>query len=301
MRINKDENSAFELGAGWHIRIKKSLHFFASLTSQRPSICPLYAYAVDRGDHSFARHPDEEDQQDCDMGAEFSKHKHKCRKGKWVDKETWTGQNGEAWGPETNLKMVDKANQCVLQWIQSITAEEESTNLDDRPPKRPHSEICMRQFNRSLEALVGKIDLSCCDWLHRIGLWHLESKPHPAVDQSDEVKEASLEGSTPEISSLSAEREGDSEVEAAETASLSSLPDVGPVPEEINKLTEQEAEGNRERGDGTEQNEMVDILTTITDGEESRKMSHQASSIAKLKAAISEHPVKPKPKKRRPV
>ncbi|KAL5969718.1 hypothetical protein TSMEX_002549 [Taenia solium] len=96
----------------------------ATITQQQSNRRIALAYVVDRGDHSFARHPDGEGQQRRDMGAELSKRKHKDRKGKWVDKETWTGQNGEARVPEAGLQMVDKANQCVLQWIQSITAEE---------------------------------------------------------------------------------------------------------------------------------------------------------------------------------
>lgn len=178
---------------------------------------------------------------------------------------------------------------------------EERTNLDDRPSKRPHSEICMRQLNHSLEAMAGKVDLSCCDWLHRIGLQHPEPKPRPAMDQSDEVKEASIEGSTPEISSLSADKEDDFEAEVIETISLGSLPEVGPVPEGINKLTEQETAKNKMRSDGTAQNKMVDILIAVADGDDDRKMSYQASSVAKLKVAIAEHSAKPKPKKRRPV
>ncbi|KAL5106829.1 hypothetical protein TcWFU_005126 [Taenia crassiceps] len=260
----------------------------ATITRQRCNRRIALAYAVDRGDHSFARHPNGEVQQCGGMGAELSKRKHKDRKTKWVDKETWTGQSGEVQEQETGLQMVDKENQCVLQWIQSITAEEEITNLDDRPPKRPHSEICMRQLNHSLEAMVGKIDLSCCDWLHRVGLQLPEPKPHPAMDQSDEVRQASIEGSTPEA-------------EIVETISLGSLPEVGPIPEGINRLTQQETEKNETRADDTTQNKMVDILIAVADGDEGRKMSYQASSVAKLKVAIAEHSVKPKPKKRRPV
>ncbi|CDI97849.1 conserved hypothetical protein [Echinococcus multilocularis] len=235
------------------------------------------------------------------MGAELSKRKHKDRKGKWVDKETWTGQNGEGLEPEAGLKMADKENQCVLQWIQSITSQEKRTTLDDRPLKRPQSEICMRQFNQSLEALAGKVDLSCCDWLHRIGLQQPEPKPPPALDQSDEVKEASLGGSTPEISSLSADKEGDFEVEVVEKISLGCVPEAGPVPEGIKKLTEHEEKGNEKGTDGTEQNEVVDILIAVAEDESDRKISHKASSIARLKAAIMEHKVKPKPKRRRPM
>ncbi|KAL5969719.1 hypothetical protein TSMEX_002550 [Taenia solium] len=186
-------------------------------------------------------------------------------------------------------------------YIVKLVAIRERTNLDDRPPKRPHSEICMRQLNHSLEAMDGKVDLSCCDWLHRVGLQLPEPKPLPSMDQSDEVKEASIEGSTPEISSLSANREGDFEAEIIETMSLGSLPEVGPVPEGINKLTEQEAEKKKMRADETSPNKMVDILIAVSDSDEGRKMSYQASSVAKLKVAIAEHSAKPKPKKRRPV
>lgn len=92
----------------------------ATTTQQQSNRRVALAYVGDRSDHSFARHLDGADQQRGAMGAELSKRKHKSKR---VDKETWTGQNGEAQGPEADLKVADKANQCVLQWIQSITAD----------------------------------------------------------------------------------------------------------------------------------------------------------------------------------
>ena len=56
------------------------------------------------------------------MGAEFSKRKCRCHKNKPVDKETWTNEGKADEKLEANVELADKANQCVLQWIQNITA-----------------------------------------------------------------------------------------------------------------------------------------------------------------------------------
>ena len=56
------------------------------------------------------------------MGAEFSKRK---RKGRRLNKETWTGENEEDQKAVVELQVADKENQCVLQWIQTITSDRE--------------------------------------------------------------------------------------------------------------------------------------------------------------------------------
>ena len=61
------------------------------------------------------------------MGGGLSKRK--SHKDKTVEKETWTTEakeevreEGEG-KPEATVKLADKANQCVLQWIQHITSD----------------------------------------------------------------------------------------------------------------------------------------------------------------------------------
>lgn len=168
----------------------------------------------------------------------------------------------------------------------------ERTNLDDRPPQRPHSETCLHSLDRSFDPLIGKIDLSCCDWLHRIGLPHTEQfRVSQTFNQSDEIKHASLTRSTPEISSLSDNRPKDDITnEVAEAVSLESFPETNRAPEMIMKLTDDEKE-----------NKEIDLLGVIGDLEAERKMSHQATSIKKLNSHISENLEKLKPMKWRPI
>nr|CDS25834.1 conserved hypothetical protein [Hymenolepis microstoma] len=221
------------------------------------------------------------------MGSAFSKRKHK---GKWLDKETWTGEGEADKEVIVNIETADAGHQCVLQWIQKITTDE-NTNLDDRP-KRPHSEIYVRSTCGSLEPMVGKIDLSCCDWLHRIGQSHVDQvESSRSLNQPDENKQASSTQSTPEISSLSDDKQKEEiENEITEVVSLKSFPKSGPAPETIKKLTDDEKE-NRE----------VDLMGIIGDPDSEREMSHQATSIKKLKSRINEQSEKPKMKKRRAV
>lgn len=163
--------------------------------------------------------------------------------------------------------------------------------MDDRP-KRPHSETCLRSIGRSLDPIVGKIDLSCCDWLHRIGLSHVDQLENPRPQyQSDEIKQASSTRSTPEISSLSDDKPKEEiENETIEVVSLKSFSETGPAPETIKKLTDDEKE-----------NKEIDLLGVIGDPDVERKMSHQATSIKKLKSRINEQSDKLKPKKRRAI
>ncbi|KAM3187425.1 hypothetical protein ACTXT7_002341 [Hymenolepis weldensis] len=221
------------------------------------------------------------------MGSTFSKRKHKE---KWLDKETWTGEEETDKNVIADVMTADVGNQCVLQWIQKITSDE-NTNLDDRP-KRPHSETCLRSIGRSLDPIVGKIDLSCCDWLHRIGLSHVDQLEIPRPQyQSDEIKQASSTRSTPEISSLSDDKPKEEiESDIIEVVSLKSFSESGPAPETIKKLTDDEKE-----------NKEIDLLGVIGDLDAERKMSHQATSIKKLKSRINEQSDKLKPKKRRVV
>ncbi|VDN99518.1 unnamed protein product [Rodentolepis nana] len=221
------------------------------------------------------------------MGSAFSKRKHK---GKWLDKETWTGECEAAKAAIADIKTADVGHQCVLQWIQKITTDE-NTNLDDRP-KRPHSEIYVRSTCGSLDPMVGKIDLSCCDWLHRIGQSQVDQLESPrSLSRPDGNKQEISTRSTPEISSLSDEKQNEEiENEITEIASLKSFPKSSPAPEAIKKLTDDEKE-NRE----------VDLMGIIGDPDSEREMSHQATSIKKLKSRINEQSEKMKMRKRRAV
>ncbi|KAM7534819.1 hypothetical protein Aperf_G00000118287 [Anoplocephala perfoliata] len=202
------------------------------------------------------------------MGSAISK---KCKhKGKLKDKETWTGEEGGDQESVVAITTADAGNQCVLQWIQKMISDEH-TNLDDRPPKRPHSETCLHSLDRSLDPLIGKIDLSCCDWLHRIGLPHTDQfqVSHP-LDQSDEIKHASSTRSTPEISSLSDDRpKDDIAKEIAEVISLGSFPAANRAPETIMKLTDDEKE-----------NKEIDLLEAVGDLDAERKMNVRAFAVA---------------------
>lgn len=154
---------------------------------------------------------------------------------------------------------------------------------------------------------MGKVDLSCCDWLHKIGLPHSDqSQPPPPplppasshLDQSDEAKSIDSDGSIPDVSSLSNEKE-EIENDAIEAVSLESFPETGPAPERIKKLADEDAdEAITENTMDTLKAQPPDILSVVGDGNENRKMIHQASSIARLKATIAEQSAKLRPKNR---
>ncbi|VDD82866.1 unnamed protein product [Mesocestoides corti] len=217
------------------------------------------------------------------MGAEISRRSHRPPKVSLVDKATWTGEP---------VELVDKENQCVLDVFLKLTSDEEQTNLDYQPQKRPHSETCLRQYNQPLEPLIGKVDLSCCDWLHRTDL----GLALPI--RMEQTRQGMSGGSTPEISSLNGTGGAAMEGDETEEVSLGSFADTGP-PDRICKL-QVDALSQTESTSAVSASARLGVLFDA-DEDDARGMSHKATSIPKLQAVIAERSSRLMHKSRRPV